>query len=434
MDTLQLSDGRLFLMRPRLGKIYLNPKAFKKMKRLRILIVTEGDFSCSPDHLPSELRWLEWHRYPSSSLPSNFSPSNLVALILPCSGITKLWDGYKMGSNLTTINISRCSSLCEVPDFSGMPKFKELIAHRCTSLVKVHKSIGYLAKLVHLNFQDCSNLAELRNKLRLPSLRQLVLSGCERLDKFPDILGRMEHIEAIDLSWTSVKQLPPSIKSLTEVQSLCFAFCRNLEALPTSIYHFQNLKHLNISHCKRHIGFLGKGENRSQQKPGLNSHETPIYFPNTVQLDLSENSLTALLPCISKFCDLKTPFSDKSKQLKDIPELPPNLTYLSGKDCESLEMVQTVSLQVARTIKINFSNSHKLGQIKLQVCCCRIGKGPSNQDEVVSLGQVILSQHTFTTCICVGSSTHMKTLSSVITAPGCLYSNPIRTRPKSASL
>ncbi|PKI38886.1 hypothetical protein CRG98_040726, partial [Punica granatum] len=73
----------------------INPKAFKKLKRLRILIVTVGDFSCNQDHLPSELRWLEWHRYPSSSLPSNFSPSNLVALILPCSGITKLWDGYK---------------------------------------------------------------------------------------------------------------------------------------------------------------------------------------------------------------------------------------------------------------------------------------------------------------------------------------------------
>ncbi|KAI4332409.1 hypothetical protein L6164_017319 [Bauhinia variegata] len=60
-------------------EVPLIPKSFKKMKRLRILILNNAQ--CSGDHLeylPSELRWLEWSGYPFSSLAVNFSPKKLV--------------------------------------------------------------------------------------------------------------------------------------------------------------------------------------------------------------------------------------------------------------------------------------------------------------------------------------------------------------------
>lgn len=64
-------------------EVQWNGKAFKKMKNLRILIVTNACFSRGPQNLPNSLRVLDWSAYPSLSLPADFNPKNLVILSLP---------------------------------------------------------------------------------------------------------------------------------------------------------------------------------------------------------------------------------------------------------------------------------------------------------------------------------------------------------------
>lgn len=68
--------------------VHLKDDSFKKMKNLKILIVRNGHFYGSPQHLPNNLRLLDWMEYPSSTLPSTFHPKKLVVLNLSRSRFT----------------------------------------------------------------------------------------------------------------------------------------------------------------------------------------------------------------------------------------------------------------------------------------------------------------------------------------------------------
>jgi hypothetical protein len=69
----------------------LSFKAFKKMKRLRLLMVKpNARFSGGPNFLPNELRLLDWHECPLESLSSIFHVENLVALRMPGSHLKGL--------------------------------------------------------------------------------------------------------------------------------------------------------------------------------------------------------------------------------------------------------------------------------------------------------------------------------------------------------
>lgn len=77
-------------------------EAFKKMKRLRTLIIRSHCFSEGPKNLPNSLRVLEWWGYPSHSLPSHFNPEKLAVLRLPRS--------YFMSAELSMSKASITSS------------------------------------------------------------------------------------------------------------------------------------------------------------------------------------------------------------------------------------------------------------------------------------------------------------------------------------
>lgn len=74
-------------------------EVFRKMKRLRMLVVRATNF-CSIDpitHLPSSIRWLDWEGCPLNSLPHSFEPSKLLRLdILESTTLQKLWSISKV--------------------------------------------------------------------------------------------------------------------------------------------------------------------------------------------------------------------------------------------------------------------------------------------------------------------------------------------------
>lgn len=84
------------LILPEAEEVYLNAKAFKRMKRLRLLIIHSAYISGDFDYLSNNLRWVEWNAYPLSSLPPNFHPRKLVGLYLYNSRIKHLGEGYKV--------------------------------------------------------------------------------------------------------------------------------------------------------------------------------------------------------------------------------------------------------------------------------------------------------------------------------------------------
>ena len=82
---------------PKIGHINLHgceslveiPSYFQHLDKLTYLDL--GRCTSCPISLPNSLRYLHWDRYPLKSLPSKFSPENLVELHMPNSKVKKLW-------------------------------------------------------------------------------------------------------------------------------------------------------------------------------------------------------------------------------------------------------------------------------------------------------------------------------------------------------
>ena len=57
------------------------------------------------ESLSDKLRYLHWDVYPSKSMPSKFSPENLVVLSMMGSLVKKLWDGVKVTFHTSFYNM-----------------------------------------------------------------------------------------------------------------------------------------------------------------------------------------------------------------------------------------------------------------------------------------------------------------------------------------
>ena len=75
--------------------IQLTVKSFRKINRLRLLIVKYNMMQLSQDFelLCHGLAYFHWDRYPLECLPSNFHADNLVELNLRFNKIKHLWKG-----------------------------------------------------------------------------------------------------------------------------------------------------------------------------------------------------------------------------------------------------------------------------------------------------------------------------------------------------
>lgn len=77
-----------------------NRGVLSKMSRLRLLRIRNACFDSGPEYLSNELWFLEWHNYPSKSLPSCFQPENLVEVHMCYSNLRQLWLGNKVTSSI----------------------------------------------------------------------------------------------------------------------------------------------------------------------------------------------------------------------------------------------------------------------------------------------------------------------------------------------
>ncbi|XP_059627255.1 TMV resistance protein N-like [Cornus florida] len=246
---------------PKPEVVDLNSEAFRKMKKLRLFKVYNVVFSKGPAHLPKELRCLDWHAYPSGSLPASFQAENLVELSMCYSSIKQLWKKIKYSNffhlfqllldKLKVINLSHSHRLSSTPDFTVTPNLETLNLEDCMSLVEVHSSIGVLKRLVFLSLKDCRNLKRFPNGIHLESLETFILSGCLKLEKFPEILGDMVCLTELYLDRTAIKELPSSIEHLTSLTLMDLSECKYLTILPRTICRLSCLKTLTLSGCSK---------------------------------------------------------------------------------------------------------------------------------------------------------------------------------------
>ncbi|CDP20523.1 unnamed protein product [Coffea canephora] len=231
--------------------VVIKNDAFEKMKKLRLLKINNASVSRCPNCIPNEIRWLDWHGYPSKSLPESFQAEKLVGLELQYSRIIQLWKGIKSLDKLKYMNLSYSQKLIRTPDFTGIPNLERLILEGCSSLAEIHPSAGFLKRLQKFNLRNCTNLRSLPKKIVLERLEVMILSGCSKVGEFPEILGTMEHLKVVYLDATAIKELPPSIEHLTSLGLLNLSYCESLASLPSSLCRLKCLKALILSGCSK---------------------------------------------------------------------------------------------------------------------------------------------------------------------------------------
>jgi Leucine-rich repeat (LRR) protein len=375
--------------------------------------------------LSNELCVMEWWGYPLESLPAGFQSNNLVELIMPYSCVKQPWDGrkvtfwlmqmdflllpltlfhfvdflYQSFDKLKRISLSHCKNLIETPDLSGVPNLEELELEYCTSLSKVHPSIGFLRRLKGLYLRGCKRLKRLPDEICLESLEVLNLSRCSRLNKFPDTIGNMTSLRTLFLGRIAIKELPLSFKSLSSLVSLNISHCSRLEKspknlisgmecleefcvagsgsdlisllMPNSFSGLSSLRYLDFRNCNlldgaipndlcclSSLDYLNLSGNKFTRIP-----DSAWQLSNLIWLDLSYcNLLDGAIPndltCLSSLYSLKlsgnkfTRIPDSVCQLSRLrelyledcswlqvlPKLPLGLTQLRVRNCPSLEL------------------------------------------------------------------------------------------------
>ncbi|CAI8594231.1 unnamed protein product [Vicia faba] len=199
-------------------------KAFKKMKRLRLLqlvgIRLDGDF----EYLSRNLRWLCWNGFPLTCIPSDFYQRNIVSMELENSNMRVVWKETQRMEMLKILNLSHSHHLMQTPDFSNLPNLEKLILVDCPMLSEVSNSIGELNKILSINLEDCINLCNLpRSIYKLTSLKTLILSGCLMIDTLEEDIEQMESLTTLIANNTGITRVPFSVvrsKSIGYI-SLC---------------------------------------------------------------------------------------------------------------------------------------------------------------------------------------------------------------------
>ncbi|XP_068343811.1 disease resistance protein RPV1-like isoform X2 [Pyrus communis] len=203
----------------------LNRANLKVMSNLKVLIV--DSFVASLD-LPDSLRYLYWPSYPQESLPSNFSPENLVELHMRYSNVKKLCKEDQILVNLEVIDLKHSWNLIELPNLSGSLKVVSIDLFGCTSLVEIPSSFQHLDKLTHLD-----------------------VGGCTSLEYLPEM---PRNIKYLDLHNSGIKELSESVWSNENISHLDITGCKYLEKLPS------NRCKLKVSGCFNLDGFISLGE------------------------------------------------------------------------------------------------------------------------------------------------------------------------------
>ncbi|KAF8036223.1 hypothetical protein BT93_C2052 [Corymbia citriodora subsp. variegata] len=339
-------------------EVCFSAQAFTNMKRLRFFLARNVYHSGDPMYFPAELRWLEWPNYSLPYVPVNAGHKKLVHLDMSKSSIRELGKGFKLFRNLRFVNFSYCTLLSEIPDVSSLPNLESLDLQECANLVEVHQSLGCLDKVVYLNFLKCCNLRCFPSSLNSGSLQNLILRGCSNLSRFPDILVQVKHLKELELHGTAIEGLPYSVANFIELKALYLTDCRDLKNLPRSIYTLQHLERILVDGCSQFSKFSECAWGSSDDT----NFSLPLSLPSVIYLnvrrcslselsflknlhckssltilDLSENNFVSLPTCISQFTKLQQLCLAHCKQLQEILALPPNISSLVAKGCESLE-------------------------------------------------------------------------------------------------
>ncbi|KAJ0763439.1 putative TIR domain, P-loop containing nucleoside triphosphate hydrolase [Helianthus annuus] len=262
--------------------------------------------------------------------------------------------------NLKILDLRESKSLITIPDFEGLPCLERLILSDCISLEEIHPSIGHHKRLVFVNMSLCRALKMFPPIIHMKKLETLILYGCKQLQQFPDIQSNMDSLVTLDLSWTGIEIIPPSVgRFCTNLVSLNLRDRHKPERIEGSFHLLKSLKDPNLSGC------MGLQSFHRDRLVSLNLPQFPrslrkldLSFCGLGDGDIPSNicellNLQVLNLCANKFSRLPSGLSQMSclkllnlsycKRLVELPDLPSSIAILKAEGCDSLEIVSDLS-------------------------------------------------------------------------------------------
>ncbi|CAL2247695.1 unnamed protein product [Prunus armeniaca] len=246
-------------------------QAFTKMKKLRLLHLSNVELTGEYKDFPKKLIWLRWHRFPLESIPDDFPMQpKLVALDLQYSELKIVWKDCKLHQNLKILNLSHSYQLTKSPDFSKLPNLEKLILQSCRRLSEVHSSIGDLGRLSLVNLEDCRSLKRLPpnfykskslttlkadetairqipNLGRLSQLQEyLSLNMCQNLRAIPDLPTNLEVLEA---DGCSALEKMPDFSEMSNIRELYLRDSSKLTEIPGLYKSLNSMTRIHMENC-----------------------------------------------------------------------------------------------------------------------------------------------------------------------------------------
>ncbi|KAM4075822.1 hypothetical protein ACJW30_12G017900 [Castanea mollissima] len=340
----------LVLERPKVEKLreyerrYWNLEAFSKMPNLKLLIIHGVQLLHGPKYLPNKLRLLDWSKYPSKSLPSDFQPIELVELHLLHSKIERLWKGAKYLNKLKFITLKGSLNLIATPDFTGVPNLEKLVFKGCINLREVHPSIMVLKRLILLDLEDCKSLRSPPSKFEMVSLETLILSGCSKIERIPEFMGNMECLSKLHLDGTAITKLPSSFECLTNLNELSFRGCKGPPSkLWNKLFPLNLLPRRSqnpVSLLLPPLLVLGMCSLTKLDLRDCNLQSIPNDIGNLssiTHLHLNENHFSCLPESIVQLSNLSEIHLRNCTRLHSLPQLPSMTDWIEADGCTSLE-------------------------------------------------------------------------------------------------
>ncbi|RHN40008.1 putative leucine-rich repeat domain, L domain-containing protein [Medicago truncatula] len=327
--------------------INLSSNAFTKMPNLRLLAFEGHNYVHLPgglDFLPNNLRSFGWSAYPLNSLPSNFSPWNLVELSLPYSNLEKLWNGAQNLPSLERIDLGKSTRLIECPNFSNAPNLKHINLEKCESMSHVDPSIFNLPNLEELDVSGCKSLKSLYNSTRSQSFKRLFAYKCYNLQEF---ISMPQNTNDPSTTTTGLTSSTLHIRNFEVVFSVHIS--ESLLDLPENFANYIVLSHpkMNKQHTLTTLHkVLPSPCFRYVRRLIFNACHNLSEIPDSISLLSSLEflrlfacpviSLPESINCLPRLKFLEVGYCE---MLQSIPSLPQSIQWFYVWDCESLQNV-----------------------------------------------------------------------------------------------